>query len=645
MRRSWCPTLPPRLSAFAAKCRKVAALGQQLMALNATLEARMDADMLLQFEAACVALSGCSLLAQRLPLQRNDAFRLVGALQLVFHTGLEVLVSNSPVPEVGRLAYIPVMLAECQVTAAETIINAACTRHEPQAAAAFLRAAGRPKTVRVWLHALSRHLLMCHSMAEGGQGEACPMAGLQTGTTYYALTATRADTPGALVNALVNFAAFMKDVFSGPPGGERAFGAYAEALLGQPATQHSVMAVLLDCCLPLLVRASSPEAHHDLKTAVDALLALSVSALEAPALEAALVQQMSRPGSEAYLQQALQVIAALPLSPGDDAGVHAACERQAAATSLLAALCCPHVSDDAIASARAAAAWPFVRALPQMLARLTSLANSCSHGIPDDRLAVLCHRLAMAAEMLLQRPPGITTDDDLGAWAAAAAALVQALPAMRQLGNSNYQPLQQALQLLLSQLQNHLLARGANAAALHIKRCTSSAQARQTAPVSSQATKQLQQLHSTLCRLCHASPADGQILLPISNGLLRYVLMPMATCGIEHGLLRCTRPSAICLHSALGVTAGAPAPCHHSCSDRAVHGMLLAHGQALQAASAGEIEGRLTPLRQLSCLICDCVLIGQHCPLWGTDDEASLADLLFRAVQRAAEQFPQVCAV
>ena len=138
----------------------MASLLQQLAGLSRPLSAAgFSSTVTIQFTAASATVRSCALLAERLPLQHNDLFRLASALAVVFEFG--------PVPlryYTARLSAIDprVLWIECnhQLAAASQVLQqAANPEQQPEAAAAFVRTAGRPQAVLPWLAALSQALL------------------------------------------------------------------------------------------------------------------------------------------------------------------------------------------------------------------------------------------------------------------------------------------------------------------------------------------------------------------------------------------------------------------------------------------------------------------------------------------------------
>jgi len=137
----------------------VAALLQQFGLLDRLLgTAELDARLAVQFHAACSAIQGCARLLDRLPLQHSDAFRLCSALALVFGTGTRLLRRDSftsdpqPATVLKRL--------DSQLAAAAIVLHqAANPLRQPEAAAAFVRTAGRPQAALSWLLAVSQALL------------------------------------------------------------------------------------------------------------------------------------------------------------------------------------------------------------------------------------------------------------------------------------------------------------------------------------------------------------------------------------------------------------------------------------------------------------------------------------------------------
>lgn len=144
-----------------AACSSLLALVQQFGTLNRKLlgaASSNPATLATQLNAACNAIQGCALLSNKLRLGRSDSFRLASSLELVFGAGLHLLnrrrVQNLSVPlnMVG-------LLVECnhQLAAVGRVLQH--TRRQPDAAAAFMRTAGRPQSVLPWLLAVNDALL------------------------------------------------------------------------------------------------------------------------------------------------------------------------------------------------------------------------------------------------------------------------------------------------------------------------------------------------------------------------------------------------------------------------------------------------------------------------------------------------------
>lgn len=161
---------PELLPASQPSRRAVAGLLQQYGPLNSLLlnSPGFSSSELAQLMAACIALQG-SQLADRLPLQQNDAFRLGSALALVFGAGLASLRWQATSAAADHTALLD-MLLNCShqlAAAAKALQCAAHPKRQPQAAAAFVRTAGRPDAVLPWLLAASQALLAVPPDVEG----------------------------------------------------------------------------------------------------------------------------------------------------------------------------------------------------------------------------------------------------------------------------------------------------------------------------------------------------------------------------------------------------------------------------------------------------------------------------------------------
>lgn len=138
----------------------MAALLQQVGALDCLLgAAELDVCLAAQFDAACLAIKGCSEISERLQLECSDVFRLGSSLSLVFRAGLRFLHQPAWLDDT-RTQLLTLQHVNCQLTAANAVLHRlADPNWQPEAAAAFVRTAGRPQAVLPWLLALSQVLL------------------------------------------------------------------------------------------------------------------------------------------------------------------------------------------------------------------------------------------------------------------------------------------------------------------------------------------------------------------------------------------------------------------------------------------------------------------------------------------------------
>lgn len=122
-----------------------------------------------QFTAACVAMEGCALLASRLPQHANTTFRLASALALVFGAGPAFLRQCAvPWPGMGLDPAQFLIEANHQLGAAAAVLHcASASWHQPAAAEAFVRTAGRPQAVMPWLLAVSQAVLTLPADMQG----------------------------------------------------------------------------------------------------------------------------------------------------------------------------------------------------------------------------------------------------------------------------------------------------------------------------------------------------------------------------------------------------------------------------------------------------------------------------------------------
>lgn len=303
-----------------------------------------------QFGAACEAIQGCAQLSDWLQLTHDGAFRLASALALVFGTGPPFLHQSAPTAEacMAALQRLDVQLE----TVGMVLTHAAHPQHQPQAAAAFVRTAGRPQAVLPWLRAASQTLLaapvelwseLSEPNARGGwmshapsgrflvHGMGLPVGSLVLLNAYCHWLCRPA---GWQASCLEDYAA-VAYYFCGIH-----CEAYRSALKQAPALQHAVLSVLLDRCLQLLAADCSPETIADESHPHSALSINLGPALASPCLESKLAAVMQQSGSAALIQQALRVVAALPLHRSAAAATSSCFgEQHAAAATLLGCLC------------------------------------------------------------------------------------------------------------------------------------------------------------------------------------------------------------------------------------------------------------------------------------------------------------------
>ncbi|KAI7844406.1 hypothetical protein COHA_002000 [Chlorella ohadii] len=249
----------------------------------------LSAALRTQFNAACVAIYGCAQLARRLPPRHNDSFRLASSLAVVFDAGpaaLQQRASNAAgVPEL-----FAVTVLECcyQLVAVSAVLKTATNLlTQPEAAAAFVRTAGRPDAVLPWLGAVSQVLLAVPEELTGARIQQL-LGGGDPATGWHART-------------LVKYASVVQLLLAYLPD------AYNTAVQQSPATQQAVLSVLLDRCLPLLAADSSADTLADETQPVYDLALCLGYALDAHCLEQGLTARMQQPTSAAYIRKALQM--------------------------------------------------------------------------------------------------------------------------------------------------------------------------------------------------------------------------------------------------------------------------------------------------------------------------------------------------
>ncbi|KAI7844408.1 hypothetical protein COHA_002002 [Chlorella ohadii] len=583
----------------------LAALLQRLGALNRALPTALELNGAAetQFNAACLAIEVCAQLASRLPLQHNDMFRLSSAVAVVFGTG-PALLQRRTSAAAGAPTYLEQLFLACarQLAAASAALRQAVNmRLQPEATAAFVRTVGRAEAVLPWLAAVSQALLAVPSELQGarlqqllgGSGDAAQGWHARVHTEYAELARS--------------FLAGLTQT-------------YSAALQQLPATQQAVLSVLLDRCLPVLAAGSSPDTlANEMHSAYGLAVCLGY-ALESPCLRSELAARMQQPASAAYLQQALQVVAALPLHrrQADTGGMFGA--PHAGTALLLGRLCnCGGLP----ASTAAAAAWPFVEAMPHLAAMLAAVAADDS--ISVNQLAVACYGVQLASYWMVQHLPPISTDSQLAAWAAAVDASVELEPLLLQLQERCRSVPDEALQEAPLRLSRQLLVllAGAGAASAHVKGKLAAAQ---PAAADERLTRQLWALHTSMCRLVAwlaADPGGGRAALLANDRMpgmayllqgfsrVRQALVGEATRALKEGLL----------------------------SQERLHGMCAAHWAALQTlvqmlgglAGCGDV---------LSSIVSDLYTICRNCEPLLTD--GSLLALLSEAFVQLATKLPQL---
>ena len=281
---------------------------------------------------------------------------------------------------------------------------------------------------------------------------------------------------------------------------------YQDALQQQPATQQAVLSVLLDRCLPLLAANCSPETLADFWHPHYALAFHLGHPLASPCLASELRQRMQQP--QAFVQQALQVTAALPLQRSPGAAIPDTFGGQHAGAVLLLGTLCFYAPSLPAGSAPTET-WQ-LEAVPRMTALLVALAADSN--IPTGQLAQVCFGLHLAAGKLLAELPPISSDSQLAAWAAAADAALRAMPALLQLHErcQSFKPSDasgldfQQFPMQLARALAQLLP-ASRAADMYIGAKDS---LRQPLTDSERLLRQLWALHNSMCRLVAWVAAD-----------------------------------------------------------------------------------------------------------------------------------------
>ncbi len=255
---------------------------------------------------------------------------------------------------------------------------------------------------------------------------------------------------------------------------------------------------------------------------------------------------MQQPKAAAYIQQAMRVVAALPLQrrAADTPGRFGA--QHASAALLLGHVCSAELPD----STAAAAVWPFVEAVPRLAALLAALAADDS--TPVNQLSVLCYGLRLTAGALLHQLPTLSGNSRLAAWAAAGDASLRLVPVLLQLHERCRSVSGEHLQQAPLHLSQNLLCvvDAAGLAAMHV---AEKVRAAQPPAADEQLTRQLWSLHTSMCRLVAWLAADPTgaraAVLPLATlqgaalplhwlSALRYMAMEEGMCASDEGLLR-----------------------------------------------------------------------------------------------------------
>ena len=342
-------------------------------------------------------------------------------------------------------------------------------------------------------------------------------------------------------NALGSYAAVVRALLCFLPE------AYTSAVQQAPAVPQAVLSVLLDRCLPLLAADCSPDTLADDRHPHMSLACFLFSAVGSACLQSELARRMKQPQGAAVIQQALQVLAALPLQRSP-ASVEAASfgEQHVGAATLLCQLCT--VGSELPTTRLASLARQLVAALPRIATVVAALAADSS--IITRLLAQMCFSLCVAVPILHSELPAITSNGQLAAWAAAANAALRLVPALLQL--------HERFQVLVG----HSLPRAAQFLLLQLvattdgpSMCTaaSAAKLRQPAAPDEQLVRQLWALHTSMCRLVAwlaADPSGDRAAMVASGGvpcaalllqrlsLLRFIVLLEASRCSEAGLLR-----------------------------------------------------------------------------------------------------------
>ena len=323
---------------------------------------------------------------------------------------------------------------------------------------------------------------------------------------------------------------------------------YGSAAQQAPATQQAVVSVLLDRCLAVLAADCSPETLADARHAHCVMAKFLANAVCVPCLAGELEQRLDQPRGAAYVQQALQVVAALPLQPSAAGQADTFGEQHAGAVALLAHLCSQWVGMPGGSSIDPK--WSIMEALPRIATMVAGL--SANSAIPATRLAHICQQLqtpVLFANRLLRT---IDSNRQLAAYAAAADASLRLVPSLWQLHERcqvlDEPPVRFAPSLLAQQLV--VLLDKADAAAAY---CKASQCGTQPLASDEQLLRQLWALHTSLCRLVAwlaADPSGARAeLLPGGRahagfalvewlGAVRFVVVTMVARGIENGVLR-----------------------------------------------------------------------------------------------------------
>ncbi|PSC77008.1 Ubiquitin carboxyl-terminal hydrolase 3 [Micractinium conductrix] len=288
-----CDAQEIKASEREAVLREAEALSQCLIKLDAVLTEHMrpwaanalPCDVLGvhdAMQAACIAITACARVAERLHTSRREHYVIASAATLLFDAGGHLLAAAQRFLQGGAVAADQ---ATTQLRAAGFLL-CHVLRPQPEAAAAFAASTGKPEALLPWLQTVT-HVLAKHTGCPPGEAEGEAASNLP----------------------FIDYLRFVRHLLFEP-----AYSRHAAALAG-PDRADQIAAFLLECCLPALLRRAQqePEAAVAAGQPVSkALLALR-DVFASSSLSAALLRLIAQPRGAAVVPCLASLARALPL--------------------------------------------------------------------------------------------------------------------------------------------------------------------------------------------------------------------------------------------------------------------------------------------------------------------------------------------